>query len=1054
MRTPGRTRGRKPFRASLERLEGRQLLATITVSTTADAGPGSLREAIARANGQPDSDNIDFRIIPSDTDPGFDRATQTWRIRLNTPLPPIIYPLTIDGLTQANVPIPYRYPAQTTPDPSLIVSSPNSDAALDGYNAALRVIVDGSQTGGGQTGFDIQSTHTILRGLAINGFGTGVLVSGPDATGVLIQGNAIGNYLVYPVDADTGEPPPESASAQLIRQGNSGPGIVIASSNATIGGRLPQEANLIAGNGGQGVLVLRSAVGNLIAGNQIGVAGPTINGLFYISGNAQEGIRIESSGLDFPPGAGSSSTTVDVNLISANRGDGIHVIGPTAGRASTRINITGNYIGLGPGGGFRFGVSDTGNLGAGVRIDSGSDNRIGGNSVRDRNVIAANEGAGVRISGGNAVSNLVAGNYIGVTAGGDGALGNSLEGVVLAAPGNTVGPINPGDPGNLISANLRGVLIAGVEATNNRVTGNRIGTDATGLFDLGNAREGVRIEGASNNQITGDAAGSQVISGNNVGLLIIGGATRNVVQGNFIGTTVAGNSDLGNSLEGVRIEDAQENLIGGTTASVRNLISSNHWGVRLTGVGTFGNAVQGNFVGTDVSGTQPLGNELDGVLATNFASANLIGGASVAAGNTIAFNRRDGFRSNEFEIPIQLSIRNGVLTNRIFGNGGLPINLVPVEGVNSPTAVNPGVGPNRFQNAPVLTAVEPDVGFTTIRGTLTSAPGTAFTIQFFDVASGSYLGETTATTDASGVASITGTVPVAVAIGQKVAATATDPLNNTSEFSGEAINSPTTIEFEMFEFTVMEVSDGARITVTRSGTANTAVSIAYSTADGTARAGEDYRAVSGRLFFDPGVKSQTFTIPILFNPQLEGPETVLLNLSSPGGGAILGIPPSAVLTIIDDTADRTGPVVVSARAVAGRLGVASVILGFNEPLDPDRAVALVNYGYGVRIAGRDGRLGTRDDLLIGIAAAAYDPVARTMTLTLGRPVLKKTAMRVAINQATDVAGAGVGVSDVAGNLLDGDADGRPGGAYVTKVVARPVPRRPRVGIGRPRARSR
>ena len=88
-------------------------------------------------------------------------------------------------------------------DPTMITSVPNTVAAIDGNNAQARVIINGSQTGGG-TGFVIDASHCSLDGLIIDGFGIGVSVPNPGDVGNLIQGNFIGNYLLYPVDPSTG----------------------------------------------------------------------------------------------------------------------------------------------------------------------------------------------------------------------------------------------------------------------------------------------------------------------------------------------------------------------------------------------------------------------------------------------------------------------------------------------------------------------------------------------------------------------------------------------------------------------------------------------------------------------------------------------------------------------------------------------------------------------------------------------------------------------------------------------------------------------------------
>ena len=112
-------------------------------------------------------------------------------------------------------------------------------------------------------------------------------------------------------------------------------------------------------------------------------------------------------------------------------------------------------------------------------------------------------------------------------------------------------------PGNVISGNLRGVHISGAAATQAAVRDNLIGTDITGKFDLGNALEGVRIDDATDAVVTGDARGSQVISGNHQGVVIAGASsTRNLVAGNLIGSDKSGLAAMPNAQEGVRIDGA------------------------------------------------------------------------------------------------------------------------------------------------------------------------------------------------------------------------------------------------------------------------------------------------------------------------------------------------------------------------------------------------------------------------------------------------------------------------------------------------------------------
>ncbi len=112
---------------------------------------------------------------------------------------------------------------------------------------------------------------------------------------------------------------------------------------------------------------------------------------------------------------------------------------------------------------------------------------------------------------------------------------------------------------------------------------------------------------------------------------------------------------------------------------------------------------------------------------------------------------------------------------------------------------------------------------------------------------------------------------------------------------------PGQLSFDAATYTATEGGANAKITVTRINGSGGSVTVAYATGGGTAVAGQDYTSVSGTLTFGAGVTSQSFTVPILNNGQSGGSETVNLALSSPAGGATLGNPASAVLTIQNST---------------------------------------------------------------------------------------------------------------------------------------------------------
>ena len=88
----------------------------------------------------------------------------------------------------------------------------------------------------------------------------------------------------------------------------------------------------------------------------------------------------------------------------------------------------------------------------------------------------------------------------------------------------------------------------------------------------------------------------------------------NFIEGNHIGTNLSGTIDMGNGSNGVHIVDSPDNTIGGAGASARNVISGNDGeGVRIDGALSFGNLVAGNYIGTDAAGSADLGNSLSGV---------------------------------------------------------------------------------------------------------------------------------------------------------------------------------------------------------------------------------------------------------------------------------------------------------------------------------------------------------------------------------------------------------------------------------------------------------
>ena len=405
---------------------------------------------------------------------------------------------------------------------------------------------------------------------------------------------------------------------------------------------------------------------------------------------------------------------------------------------------------------------------------------LGSSTVRG---LAINRFSGESIRSGPA--NVIEGNFIGTDVTGTVNLGSTFGIVIENASANTIGGTVSG-AGNLITGNAVGILTIGTDATANLIQGNFIGTDVKGTDALGNSGSGVLIDGASNNTIGGTTSGTRnVISANGADGVVIGGpSTGNSVQGNFIGTDATGSLDRGNSANGVRIANAHTNTIGGTTAAARNVISGNNQnGVRIDGTSATGNLVQGNLIGTDVTGTAALANSGAGVSIQDDASGNTIGGTTAGGGNTIAFNSGDG-------AFIFSGTSNAILGNSVFSNSGLGIDL-GADGVTANDAGDTDTGANNLQNFPVLVSAQIESGSLFVEYFIDSAfvnSANPLAIEFFvadaDAEEGKTLLGTESLTGLTTVLTNLGNAAtLGVNAGDSIVATATDPANNTSEFS-------------------------------------------------------------------------------------------------------------------------------------------------------------------------------------------------------------------------------------------------------------------------------
>lgn len=673
----------------MEPLEQRALMAIYVVTSTSDTGGGSLRQAIEIANSTPEADRIEFALGGS--------GVRT--INLNSPLPTITNPVTIDGSTQT------------------------------GYINQPLVELNGSAVVG--NGITIVAPNSEVRGLAINRFqGSGIFILGAAATGNRIVANRIGTNADGTVDL-----------------GNTVHGVFVQNANGnTIGGLTVADRNIISGNNDRGVRIEASnntVIGNFIGTNAAGTAaigngfigvnvlsgsnnvigGSSAAARNLISGNGGDGVRIEGvnttenyirgnfigsdlTGLAAIPNqwAGvalfwdTTSNWVggygkdEGNLISGNRQDGVsmgvsrhnkvlsNIIGLASdgdaplGNQSHGVSIyqgQGNLIGDASAGNLissngssgvlfyfeatanetrgniiglnRDGNKDRGNGGHGVHLDNVSLHVIGGTVAGQANVISGNQGSGVEISGSGAQGNSVQQNLIGTDPAGINAIGNSQAGIHIhsAASGNIVagGSEDLGASKSVISGNgWEGVRIDGAGTNQNSIRNQYIGTDITGSIAIPNAFSGVSLRGGSSRTDLGSTSSpplGNLISGNTLNGVEILSSNNNIIGGNTIGLQANGVDTLSNGRDGVSVRDSRGTQIGGPQA--RNVISGN-----LRGIYVFGSSqettVYNNYIGLDRTGQIERGNVSVGVLLDN-VSNNRIGGPSLEQRNIVSANR-------------------------------------------------------------------------------------------------------------------------------------------------------------------------------------------------------------------------------------------------------------------------------------------------------------------------------------------------------------------------------------------------------------------------------
>lgn len=366
-----------------------------TVTSTADSGPGSLRQAIVNANNASGADAIHFNIT----------GTGPHRIQLSSALPIVSGQTTIDGFTQ---------PGAT------------ANTLATGNDAILKIELRGNGAAGNVIGLQINGPNSVVRGLVLNGFTFGITFNGSSA---VMEGCFVGS---------------DTAGGAAVPNGE-GVRVNAGADGAIIGGTSPAARNLISGNAGRGLHVFGAALNVTIQGNYIGtnaagiaplpnsdgvtvaasagnpdntvIAGNLISGnvgfgiALLANGTAIRGNRIgtNAAGTGAIPNANGIGTTTGGsvpylgtviggggagagNVISGNSQNGISLATATSG-----FVMRGNFIGT-----TADGSSPLGNVQNGIllALNNHTSTTIGGTAAGEGNIIAFNGRDGIAISNG------------------------------------------------------------------------------------------------------------------------------------------------------------------------------------------------------------------------------------------------------------------------------------------------------------------------------------------------------------------------------------------------------------------------------------------------------------------------------------------------------------------------------------------------------------------------------------------------------------------------------------------------------------------------------
>ena len=397
-----------------------------------------------------------------------------------------------------------------------------------------------------------------------------------------------------------------------------------------------------------------TAAGNSSVGINIQASNSSVYGLFVYNGGT--GIIVQGSNCYI----GSQTKR---NVVSDNQSCGIIVEG-------SNHTIENNYVGTTPDG------SDTlGFQGSGIKVYSNTVSVPSRNIYIKNNVISSkgSNGGVILLGYGRISQTYLYGNKIGTNAAGTARLADWNFGIFIEWNCDSI-YIGSGAPGygNLISGNLSstvsgvGINVQVYNPALVSIKGNKIGTDITGSYSIGN-NYGIKTYYATDLIIGGSGGEGNLVSGNYyTGIYLL--SSLGTIKGNYVGTTANGLTALPNSLSnpptggtGIYIYMSRV-TIGSPWINEGNIISGNYDGLELEDSDSC--IIEGNKIGVTANNS-PLGNAGNGIKLAR-SNYTKIGGVTLAEGNVIANNANSGVYI--FGLPPNLPAANNLVSKNSFYN--------------------------------------------------------------------------------------------------------------------------------------------------------------------------------------------------------------------------------------------------------------------------------------------------------------------------------------------------------------------------------------------------